>query len=61
MKGLETSISRKTEMPSDPLKDWQRQYQLWLQRKGPKPDAHPDPNHKWNTNPELYEDLDYDY
>ena len=32
----------------------------WRDGKGKKPGPHPDPNHTWNTKPEMYDFDDYD-
>ena len=39
------------------IRFWLRSYEKWIEGIGPKPDAHPVKNHKWNTHPELFDDL----
>ena len=33
---------------------WDKQFTEWQEGRRPKPGAHPDPQHKWNTHPEFY-------
>ena len=38
-------------------RDWDARYDTWKfdRDNQPRPGPHPDPNHPWNTNPEMYE------
>ena len=33
---------------------WEKELIEWKEGRGPRPGPHPDPNHKWNTHPELF-------
>ena len=34
---------------------WERQFLDWKEGKGQKPGPHPDPDHQWNTHPEMFD------
>ena len=62
-KSTKSSKSAKSNQSEDPkikqqvtnqIRIWDKAYMKWVKKKGPKPGPHPDPNHKWNTNPEQY-------
>ena len=42
------------------IRKWEKQYKEWVKGTGIKPGPHPDPMHKWNVDPEAFEDNDYD-
>ena len=33
---------------------WEKSYQKWVKQNGAKPGPHPDPTHKWNTDPDSF-------
>ena len=39
------------------IRFWERDYEKWAMEGWPKPDAHPVKTHKWNTNPEFFDDI----
>ena len=41
-------------LPQFDARTWDSEYLLWMNDKGPKPGPHPDPNHKWNTDPTTF-------
>ena len=58
--GTSTSASAKRMKVNVKVYDdryWLNQRLKWEEGRGDKPGPHPNPKHKWNTHPELY-DLD---
>ena len=36
-------------------RDWDSQFKKWKAEGGKKPGPHPDPDHVWNTKPEIFD------
>ena len=39
------------------IRFWERDFEKWMAEGWPKPEAHPVKTHKWNTHPELFDDI----
>ena len=40
------------------IRFWEKEYREYIHGGGKRPGQHPDPTHKWNTNPELFDEYD---